>query len=145
MNAIVRTGYCAFLVSPRNSSAAIAHLLTVTGSDFLLTTPDAATSLVVGGVLDAFKAEGKPILARDMPRFEELLPEKDNEFEPLPPMQTPTMDDVAIILHSSGVFSAYVTYRVLLIFPFAIVRINELSQAHLFDASQPHRMGQRHL
>jgi acyl-CoA synthetase (AMP-forming)/AMP-acid ligase II len=102
MNAIIRAGYRAFLVSPRNSSAAIAHLLTVTESDFLLTTPDSATTNTVNGTVEALKADGGTVIVRDMPRFEDLLPEGDHDFEALPAMQTPSMDDIAIILHSSG-------------------------------------------
>ncbi|ETW75335.1 hypothetical protein HETIRDRAFT_461285 [Heterobasidion irregulare TC 32-1] len=102
MIGIIRAGYCAFLVSPRNSPPAIAHLLSITQSDFLLTSADTVTQDIVHKAVDILQKNGGTIAVRDIPRFEELFHDVAVSFEPLPQMQTPSMDDVAIILHSSG-------------------------------------------
>lgn len=102
MIGIIRAGYCAFLVSPRNSPPAIAHLLSITKSDFLLTSADSLTQDIVHKAVDILHENGGTISVRDIPRFDELFHDAAVSFEPLPQMQTPSMDDVAVILHSSG-------------------------------------------
>ncbi|KAG6906942.1 putative NRPS-like protein biosynthetic cluster [Tephrocybe rancida] len=98
-----------FPISPRNTPAAVAHLLKKTECHRLITTPVTLRTL-----LDGVKAE----LATDAPDFQlsieeipslaEVYPKLGNEtaqdpFERYPaPSTRPPLSDVAIILHSSG-------------------------------------------
>ncbi|KAG6812313.1 hypothetical protein H0H93_013889, partial [Arthromyces matolae] len=98
-----------FPISPRNTSAAIVHLLKATSSHRILT-----TTVTLRTLLDGVKAE----LAADSPDFDlsieeipslgQLYPKLGAEtvhdpFERYPaPLQRVPLSDVAMILHSSG-------------------------------------------
>ncbi|KAG6852406.1 hypothetical protein C0991_012301 [Blastosporella zonata] len=106
---LITAGLVPFPISPRNTPAAVAHLLKKTSCHRLITTPVTLRTL-----LDGVKAE----LAADAPDFElsieeipslaQLYPDLGNEtaqdpFERYPaPATRPPMSDLAIILHSSG-------------------------------------------
>ncbi|KAG6852048.1 hypothetical protein C0991_003596 [Blastosporella zonata] len=106
---LITAGLVPFPISPRNTPAAVAHLLKKTSCHRLITTPVTLRTL-----LDGVKAE----LAADAPDFElsieeipslaQLYPKLGNEtegdpFERYPAPETrPPMSDVAVILHSSG-------------------------------------------
>ncbi|CAL1699334.1 unnamed protein product [Somion occarium] len=103
MVGIIRAGHVAFPVSPRNSPAAIAHLLTITDSAYLLVGPEVAMQDLAAVSLKILSDAGTPQpIIGSVPPFESLYP-KDSEanFEPLPPLK-PKWDDIAVIMHSSG-------------------------------------------
>ncbi|TFK52863.1 acetyl-CoA synthetase-like protein [Heliocybe sulcata] len=104
MMGIVRAGYAAFLISPRNSPSAIAHLLSKVKVSHVVVGSEGALQELVKQSLDMFAADEnctQPDVSK-IPVFEELYNE-DEEFQPLS-FERPDMDDPAIILHSSGKF-----------------------------------------
>ncbi|KAG6810396.1 putative NRPS-like protein biosynthetic cluster [Tricholoma furcatifolium] len=106
---LMTAGLVPFPISPRNTPAAVAHLLKKSSCHRLLTTPTTLRPL-----LDGLKAE----LAADSPEFQLSIEEipslstiypklghetSEDSFEQYPPPATrPSLSDVAIILHSSG-------------------------------------------
>ncbi|KAI1789126.1 acetyl-CoA synthetase-like protein [Ganoderma leucocontextum] len=103
---ILRSGCTAFLISTRNTSAAVADMLSRTGATHLLVSPDA----VMGGIADeAFQSLADLRVHVDrlaMPVFEDLFPETVDPASPFEAeVELPTsydMEAVAVILHSSG-------------------------------------------
>lgn len=99
----LRAGYRPFPISPRNSPAAVAHLLSKTNSKFVFVSHDAAMQDLYAASLklhdDAASMHTFP-----MPKFEELYPQHDEAFEPLPLIQHPGLESLAMVLHSSGAY-----------------------------------------
>lgn len=96
---IIRAGFCAFPISPRNSDAAVANLLRTSGAAFMLVSSDkpmqklalAAKELLDGGVM--------PVM--DVPGFQEIY-----EGQPVQvpsSLQTKRDNETVLILHSSGI------------------------------------------
>lgn len=99
---IIRAGCQAFPISPRNSPAAVIHLLQETRSKYLLISHDPSIQKLIGSVYPspALKSSvGEPIT---IPTFEYLFGGTESDFDPLPPMQQQECNRPSLILHSSG-------------------------------------------
>lgn len=94
---LFRAEAVAFLISPRNSTAAIAHMVEKTGTQYLLVSED-LKNLAMTAIESV---ENAPQVAL-MPKFEDLYPESGSQFEPMPPLRSRNADDLVTILHSSG-------------------------------------------
>ncbi|KIM81361.1 hypothetical protein PILCRDRAFT_821447 [Piloderma croceum F 1598] len=100
---IIRAGYAAFLISPRNSPAAVAHLLSTRAVTHILIGTEQSLQNLATVSLDMIKgrATERPTVSF-MPLFDELYSDgKETTFDRLP-FKRPSMNDLAIILHSSG-------------------------------------------
>ncbi|RDB20739.1 Non-canonical non-ribosomal peptide synthetase FUB8 [Hypsizygus marmoreus] len=106
---LMRAGLVPFPISPRNTPAAVAHLLKKTSCHRLITTTVTLKSLV-DGVKSELSTEDPTfeLIVEDIPSLAELYPKigketVDDAFEPYPQYTVrPPMTDVAIYLHSSG-------------------------------------------
>lgn len=89
------------MISPRNSASAIAHLLAETKSKYLLVTKELVPLMEAAlAIMETAGAERPESAA--MPIYEDLF--KDEVFAFLPPVQRTKIDDLAYIVHSSGMF-----------------------------------------
>lgn len=120
MTGIMRAGHTVFLISPRNSPAALAHLLLATGTSVFFASGDPSMQELAKGALAILKqkqSEGEPKLnginLDDMmlrlPSFDEfydLSPEPRQDFEVPPPFDTSEamLYRRCMIAHSSGAF-----------------------------------------
>ncbi|KAJ8503287.1 hypothetical protein ONZ45_g10992 [Pleurotus djamor] len=101
--ATVKAGLVPFLISPRNSPAAVAHLLSVTQTAHVLVGAEAALHSVFEAALKLLQEKDPrlPIPAHSLvPSFDELYT-SDDAYVPLPPHK-PNLSSLAVILHSSG-------------------------------------------
>jgi acyl-CoA synthetase (AMP-forming)/AMP-acid ligase II len=100
---IVRAGYVVFPISPRNSPAAVAHLLSAKAVTHVLVGAEQSLQHLITASLDWMKASTTTIpRTSTMPLFEEVYnDEKEIPFHQLP-FSRPDMNEPAIILHSSG-------------------------------------------
>jgi acyl-CoA synthetase (AMP-forming)/AMP-acid ligase II len=95
---VLRAGYCAFLISTRNSLPAVLHLLGKTACQYIISgTNDEHEKLLVKGVREA-QPNVEVIKA---PLYAEVFT-PDPKLELLPPMEKPALDQRAVIIHSSG-------------------------------------------
>ncbi|KXN82909.1 L-aminoadipate-semialdehyde dehydrogenase large subunit [Leucoagaricus sp. SymC.cos] len=107
---VMRAGFVPFPISHRLPLEVIVHLLRITSSHHLITTP----MTLPAGLLDGIRQELNQgenryeLQIQEMPALNYVYPKLGNEkasdsFEPYPPpSQTPSPDDVAVILHSLG-------------------------------------------
>ena len=99
---ILRAGHIAFLVSPRNSAAAVADLLNKTNCTHVLASQDPHMSRLVEEALAAIDG----VIQHAMPEFEHLFsPEgttMEDAFHDVLEMPEFDLDSPALILHSSG-------------------------------------------
>lgn len=86
-----------FFVSPRNSAAAVSHLLEKTGSQCLLVSSDEGMQQLAEAAIGQDKLE---VSIKPMPTYEQLF--KAPEEAPVPLLDSYSLDSVALILHSSG-------------------------------------------
>ena len=100
---ILRSGCTPFNISPRNSPAAIAHLLEKTGAKFVLLGREPAFQHLSGAAFKALETSGvTPPKTALLPTFEDLyIPNSEETFQPLPPAKL-SLDDTAHMFHSSG-------------------------------------------
>ncbi|KAF7979277.1 hypothetical protein HWV62_42970 [Athelia sp. TMB] len=96
---IMRANCVPFPISPRNSPAAVAHLLQETGAMHLVVGAESSMHELAAASLALFT--GVHPRVSDMPTHEELycVAEDNSIFLPL---SRPAMSDSAVILHSSG-------------------------------------------
>lgn len=109
---LLRAGFTVFLISPRNSSDAIAHLLSQTGARHLFTSLDASIKGLTAAVLELIQADSvtSPLDVHPMPLFDDLYPyQPDIPFEPFP-LNIRSAEAPAIILHSSGLLRLSTLY-----------------------------------
>ena len=105
MLGIMRAGAVCFPISPRNSPAAVAHLLAKTNCHNVFVSPDVAMQDLI--------AASKPLIPEPFdlaihvtPLFEELLPpdaEGSQEALFMAPKRRP--EDICAIYHSSGKYT----------------------------------------
>ncbi|KAJ6598643.1 hypothetical protein B0H10DRAFT_2085224 [Mycena sp. CBHHK59/15] len=98
---ILRAGYQAFPISPRNSDVAIAHLLRSGACNHVFVSTDPAMQKLVGAAAAKLSAAGAEVNMIPIPRFEELF-KASAASELLPPMRKLDLEDPAVMLHSSG-------------------------------------------
>lgn len=97
----MRAGFQAFPISPRNSAVAIAHLLKSTGSTYLFVSSDPAMQGLAKAALDAVGSEDTTSIKQlPMPVFSTLFDSDTGDL--LPPMENVDLNQLAMILHSSG-------------------------------------------
>ncbi|KAJ3569819.1 hypothetical protein NP233_g4796 [Leucocoprinus birnbaumii] len=102
---IMRAGYRAFPISPRNSERGVANLLLKMKVEYLIVSKDEAMRRVAQGACDLVREEQEQpldVTLLDAPMFTELFSTQSGNFEPLPALEKASVDDVALILHSSG-------------------------------------------
>ncbi|GJE93533.1 acetyl-CoA synthetase-like protein [Phanerochaete sordida] len=99
---IIRSGHVLFPISPRNSAAAVAHLLAQTCVAHVFVGAEPALQDLARAALELMDRDtARPTLST-VPAFEELYADGKHEpVEPLPPYR-PQWDDPALIMHSSG-------------------------------------------
>ncbi|EPS94264.1 hypothetical protein FOMPIDRAFT_1055251 [Fomitopsis schrenkii] len=103
---IIRANCAAFLVSPRNSPLAVAHLINKVGASHILVSRDQAMQDLVSEALEILKTQyGSKELPTQSPMltFEDLFPPSQTPTDCIPPPHVNRGPDArAIILHSSG-------------------------------------------
>lgn len=97
---IIRSGNIAFPISPRNSPPMVAHLLKETSAAYVFVTQDPATQALIADSLKDFPVDAVTILR--FPEFDDIICENDEPVQ-LPGLSGIGMDNIALILHSSGV------------------------------------------
>ncbi|KXN82915.1 Long-chain-fatty-acid--CoA ligase [Leucoagaricus sp. SymC.cos] len=107
---VMRAGLVPFPISHRLPPEVIVHLLRITSSHHLITTP----TTLPAGLFDGIRQElnqgenGYELQIQEMPALNYIYPKLGNEkasdsFEPYPPpSQIPSPNDIAVFLHSSG-------------------------------------------
>lgn len=114
---IMRAGFAVFPISPRNSPAAVAHLLRKTSPAHLLVGPEPSLKELVAASYKIFKEDGaEPPRFSEMPFFDAIYEKGLAPFEPLPPVKR-GLDDIVLIMHSSGEPASCVKCPVLTDFP----------------------------
>ncbi|KAH8078749.1 acetyl-CoA synthetase-like protein [Cristinia sonorae] len=100
---VIRLGYAVFFISPRNSAAAVTHLLSKTGTNHLLIGPEQSMTDLAEESIRSLQESGFPPPALStIPDFDTLYPAKiEFDFEFLPPVKF-DMDAPACLTHSSG-------------------------------------------
>ncbi|PPQ80241.1 hypothetical protein CVT25_003501 [Psilocybe cyanescens] len=106
---LIRAGMVPFLMSPRNTAAAIIKMLKETDCHRLLATQQTLKSLLANIKSElAEKSPGFELTVEEMPAFYDVYPKlgqetKDDPFEEYPrPLVRPPLDNVMLYLHSSG-------------------------------------------
>lgn len=118
---IIRAGLQPFPISPRNSPAALAHLLQKTKTAYLYVSGDPNMTALSGAGLKAAAAAGHAVEKLALPKFHDLY-EAPHEDDALPvPPATPVedLDTVALYLHSSGMPNLFIfqTFYLYALFP----------------------------
>jgi acyl-CoA synthetase (AMP-forming)/AMP-acid ligase II len=105
MVGVLRAGYAVFPISPRNSPAAIAHLLKQTGAVQLFVSSDPALQGLASTSIQLLQTNEEPhsVQIYEMPIFEDLFPAESakSSVKQFPPRHF-DMEAPALILHSSG-------------------------------------------
>lgn len=105
---ILRAGYICFPVSPRNSPAAVAHLITKTSTTHIIVGREQAFQDLVSAAMASIRSDtnglGEPRIST-MPLFEDLYKEDwQRNVEQPPPYGRPKLEEYCLIAHSSGKF-----------------------------------------
>ncbi|KAA1476420.1 acetyl-CoA synthetase-like protein [Dentipellis sp. KUC8613] len=100
---IMRLGFTPFPISPRNSAAAVAHLVEATGLNHMLVSPDSSMRRLSEEAAEMLGKDGIEFDVLPMVQFGELFPSDDQEALNLDaPVREFGAEEVALILHSSG-------------------------------------------
>lgn len=104
--AIMRSGCTVIPLSPRNSPAAVAHLVKSVGVRCIIVGREQSMSDLANESLHALKTEYDAQIAQPqllpMPHFEDLFRDTGDNFATLPSvLEGP--DDILVYLHSSGI------------------------------------------
>lgn len=111
VHAIIYLGHTAFPISTRNSVAAIVHLMKKTGCTGLLVYGGEPIWEAVKAVRLEFDAEAEPLQVVEAPTFLDLFTGfgpavgehgDEEDQSPVPPPRKVGMDELALIMHSSG-------------------------------------------
>ena len=102
MAGIFRTGYTVFPISPRNSPAAVAHLLRKANVSHVLVGSESSLQGLIASSLELLDGpkDSNPTISV-VPSFHEIYKPETEPFEPLAP-GTFRLENPAVILHSSG-------------------------------------------
>ncbi|KAJ7216008.1 hypothetical protein GGX14DRAFT_442668 [Mycena pura] len=98
----LRAGCPVFPLSTRNSEAAIAHLITESGVNYLLVSQDAHMQNIARKANDILHSKNVHITLTSIPTYEEICAHDHEDRDALPPLQRIDDDQVLIIAHSSG-------------------------------------------
>ena len=99
---IIRLGCTAFMISPRNSPAAVADLLRQSECNVLLVSSEPSILELSKLSLEQLPSGETPRIVMDAPSYEDLYKAAGETFESLPPYVDAGMDSTALMLHSSG-------------------------------------------
>ncbi|KAF8890513.1 hypothetical protein CPB84DRAFT_1849102 [Gymnopilus junonius] len=102
--AILRAGYTVFPISPRNSPAAVAHLLHKVGVGHLLVGHEQSIIDLANGSLELLSSEYPDIpkpKRTSVPLFEDLYLESNNDADDIP-FEKRGLNDITVYMHSSG-------------------------------------------
>ena len=101
--AIIRAGHVVFPISPRNSPAAIAYLLSKMGAMYIFVgSEDALQDLAAAAFRNLSDSKNRVPIQAQFPTFADAYEAGiADPFEPLPPLQF-EWNDPLVILHSSG-------------------------------------------
>lgn len=117
MMGVVRAGFTAFLISPRNGPDAVAHLIRKTQSQVLFTSSEAGIQTLAKkaiALLSNSTEEPLTIPQYPMPVFEDLYSSGGDPSLDTFPKQIYDLDAPAYILHSSGTLLPQVLCRELI-------------------------------
>jgi acyl-CoA synthetase (AMP-forming)/AMP-acid ligase II len=98
---LFRAGYVPFLISTRNSSAALAHLLSAASVEHLLVSGDPGTMHVVAQALAVVPGLDISSFVSDMPHVTDVLPEGENQST-LYAERNFKLESSVVYIHSSG-------------------------------------------
>ncbi|KAJ6574353.1 hypothetical protein B0H19DRAFT_1371452 [Mycena capillaripes] len=98
----LRAGCPVFPLSPRNSDAAIAHLIAESGVKYLLVSQDAHMQDIARKANGILQSKNVHITLIPIPTYEEICADEREDRDALPPLQHIDDDQVMIIAHSSG-------------------------------------------
>ncbi|KAJ7935114.1 hypothetical protein B0H13DRAFT_1949732 [Mycena leptocephala] len=98
----LRAGCPVFPLSTRNSEAAIAHLITESGVNYLLVSQDTHMQDIARKANDILQSKNVHITLISIPTYEEICAHDREDRDALPPLQPIDDDRVLIIAHSSG-------------------------------------------
>lgn len=105
--AVIRSGYAVISISPRNSPAAIAHLIKSGGIRCILVGREQSMWDLTNASLYALKTDYGAQIAEPqlipMPYFEDLFRDTGDSFETLPSVPEGP-DDIVMYIHSSGIY-----------------------------------------
>ncbi|KAI0691830.1 hypothetical protein BC835DRAFT_1278821 [Cytidiella melzeri] len=97
-----RAGFILFPISPRNSPAAVAHLLTQVSADLVLVGSESSMQELAEAAFECLRKSGVNVPPTSpMFVFDDLFPSDSEEVTPLPPIHFEAAD-VTVIMHSSG-------------------------------------------
>ena len=99
---IMLSGCVMFPISPRNSAAAVAHLLAKTGAHHIFVSPDNAMQSLISTAMES-ATEDVRVSVHTTPTFEVLFPGCDEDLRDagfVAPRRS--QSDIAAIYHSSG-------------------------------------------
>ncbi|KDR70727.1 hypothetical protein GALMADRAFT_75816 [Galerina marginata CBS 339.88] len=106
---IMKAGFIPFPISPRNTAAAVLHLLKKSDCHYLLATGNTLKAFLEGLTTEIDTHEpGYQLIVAETPHFHEVYPKlgvecDEDPFTPHPSLRArPQMTDTAIYLHSSG-------------------------------------------
>ena len=99
---VQRAGFVSFPISPRNSPAAVAYLLTKTSSEYVLVGAEQNLQDLFAATLQLMREENAPLPHQiTMPTFEDLYVQGTDTYVPLPPLDA-DFDEPTVMMHSSG-------------------------------------------
>ncbi|KAJ6483684.1 hypothetical protein DFH09DRAFT_1211912 [Mycena vulgaris] len=98
---IMLAGYLPFPLSPRNSDAAVAHLLRSTSCAHIFVSADPSMQKLAGAAQSKLLDLGRDLKIMSLPTFEDLF-EPSSVPETVFPIKTAALDDPIVIMHSSG-------------------------------------------
>ena len=101
---IVRAGYTVFPISPRNSAAAVAHLIDKVDVKCVFVGRDVVTTDLAQEAMKSWDKQHpkatNPLLS-PMPIFEDLFRESEDDPDDIP-YEKPKENDIIFYVHSSG-------------------------------------------
>lgn len=103
---IIRAGYRAFPISPRNSDVGVANLLQKMSVKYLFVSKDHAMQKIAASACERIRTSDEPFAVEllPIPTFKILYDGSGSSFEPLPPLDRVDIRSNLMILHSSGNF-----------------------------------------
>ena len=141
MTGAIRAGHAIFVISPRNSPVAVAHLLNVTGCSVLYVSDDKSMQgLSAAAIAQAKKEHGWSVAVEVLPNYEDVYDDgkKNTEFEMLPNIEF-SMNALALLAHSSGICLSFIyAYEFIYLHK---IRLNCISKASLADSQNTRAVG----
>lgn len=132
MTGIERANCTVFPISPRNSPAAIAHLLKMTSTTHVLVGSEPALAELAAASLTLMEEGVFRPQTSLMPSFQDIYKASDGPFELLP-LVKPSIESIGIIMHSSGTGLPQYLFHILLI-RYICYRINGFPKTNLLES-----------